>query len=211
PHRPDHRRGDRGRRERRDQADHQALLVALDDDDVRAVRARQSRRPGAPGRRGVQSRRDHVHGGWLPDGRSVPRRVHRRDHRRYRHLHRRRHRRDGDPRLTSETSPATRPRAAARRYGTPAFVTDLATLGAACRDVVTAFPDPVLRQYSVKANDAPAVIPAVTTNGFGANVVSRGEWAQASRAGVPNARTTLEGVGKTTADLAAAARAARRH
>ncbi|HXS71745.1 MAG TPA: hypothetical protein VN839_09220 [Patescibacteria group bacterium] len=99
-------------------------------------------------------------------------------------------------------------RAAARRYGTPAFVTDLATLGAACRDVVTAFPDPVLRQYSVKANDVPAVIAAVTTNGFGANVVSRGEWAQASRAGVPNERTTLEGVGKTTADLAAAARAA---
>ena len=38
--------------------------------------------------------------------------------------------------------------------------------------------------------------------------MSRGEWAQASRAGVPNERTTLEGVGKTTADLAAAARAA---
>jgi diaminopimelate decarboxylase len=38
--------------------------------------------------------------------------------------------------------------------------------------------------------------------------VSRGEWAQASRAGVGNDRTTLEGIGKTTADLAAAARAA---
>ncbi len=52
------------------------------------------------------------------------------------------------------------------------------------------------------------MISAVATNGFGANVVSRGEWALASRAGVPNERTTLEGVGKTTADLRAAARAA---
>jgi diaminopimelate decarboxylase len=52
------------------------------------------------------------------------------------------------------------------------------------------------------------VIAAVAANGFGANVVSRGEWAQATRAGVPNERTTLEGIGKTTADLRAAARAA---
>ena len=73
---------------------------------------------------------------------------------------------------------------------------------------MTAFPDPILRQYSVKANDVPAVIAAVTANGFGANVVSRGEWAQASRAVVPNHRTTLEGIGKTGADLRAAARAA---
>ena len=52
------------------------------------------------------------------------------------------------------------------------------------------------------------MIAAVTANGFGANVVSRGEWAQARRAGVPSEQTTLEGVGKTAADLAAAARAA---
>lgn len=73
---------------------------------------------------------------------------------------------------------------------------------------MAAFPDPILRQYSVKANDVPAVIAAVTTNGFGANVVSRGEWALATRAGVPSQRTTLEGIGKTGADLKAAARAA---
>ena len=52
------------------------------------------------------------------------------------------------------------------------------------------------------------MIAAIAANGFGANVVSRGEWAQATRAGVPNDRTTLEGVGKTPADLRAAARAA---
>jgi diaminopimelate decarboxylase len=47
----------------------------------------------------------------------------------------------------------------------------------------------------------PAVIGAVAARGFGANVVSRGEWALARRAGVPNAWITLEGIGKTPADL----------
>jgi diaminopimelate decarboxylase len=37
--------------------------------------------------------------------------------------------------------------------------------------------------------------------GWGANVVSSGEWAGARTAGVPASRTTLEGVGKTDADL----------
>ncbi len=54
----------------------------------------------------------------------------------------------------------------------------------------------------------PAVIAQVAARGFGANVVSRGEWALARRAGVPNDRITLEGVGKTPADLRDAARAA---
>jgi diaminopimelate decarboxylase len=39
--------------------------------------------------------------------------------------------------------------------------------------------------------------------------VSRGEWAVATRAGIPNERITLEGVGKTDDDLAAVVRAAR--
>jgi diaminopimelate decarboxylase len=99
-------------------------------------------------------------------------------------------------------------RAAARRYGTPLFVTDLATIDAACAAVAAAFPDPIIRQYSVKANDVPAVIARVAAQGFGANVVSRGEWALARRGGVPNDRITLEGVGKTPADLRDAARAA---
>jgi diaminopimelate decarboxylase len=71
-----------------------------------------------------------------------------------------------------------------------------------------AFPDPIVRQYSVKANDVPAVIAQVASRGFGANVVSRGEWALARRAGVPNERITFEGIGKTPADLRDAAHAA---
>jgi diaminopimelate decarboxylase len=102
-------------------------------------------------------------------------------------------------------------RAAARRFGTPAYVTDVVTIDAAAAALARAFPNPWIRQYSVKANDVPAVIAAVcgASGSPGANVVSRGEWAAASAAGVPNARITLEGVGKTDADLRAAVRAAR--
>ena len=99
-------------------------------------------------------------------------------------------------------------RTAARRVGTPVHVTDVATLDRAATAVREAFPDPWIRQYSIKANDVVAVVAEVTDRGFGANCVSRGEWAVARRAGVPNARITLEGVGKTDADLRAAVRAA---
>jgi diaminopimelate decarboxylase len=99
-------------------------------------------------------------------------------------------------------------RDAARRFGTPLYVTDGAALDAAAEAVRAAFPDPWLRSYSLKANDLPAIVARIATHGFGANVVSRGEWALARRAGIPNAAMTLEGIGKTDADLRAAARAA---
>ena len=98
-------------------------------------------------------------------------------------------------------------REAAGRHGTPTYVTDLAALDRAAATVRDAFPYPWVRQYSLKANDVPAIVAAVTSRGFGANVVSRGEWAIARRAGVPNGRITLEGVGKTDADLRDAVRA----
>jgi diaminopimelate decarboxylase len=85
---------------------------------------------------------------------------------------------------------------------------DRAALAEAAAEVRAAFPDPTVRQFSVKANDVPAVIREVSSHGYGANVVSRGEWALARRAGVPNDATTLEGVGKTRADLRAAVAAA---
>ncbi len=99
-------------------------------------------------------------------------------------------------------------RAAARRAGTPSYVTDLATLDAAAARVTGAFPDPWERRYSLKANDTPALVAHLAGLGFGANVVSRGEWALATRAGVANGAITLEGIGKSQADLRAAARAA---
>jgi len=99
-------------------------------------------------------------------------------------------------------------RAIARRFGTPTYVTDVVALEAAAGAVGAAFPAPWERRYSLKANDLPAIVARLAGLGFGANVVSRGEWALATRAGIPNADITLEGIGKTDADLAAAARAA---
>ena len=78
-------------------------------------------------------------------------------------------------------------RAIARRYGTPVYVTDIAALETAAEAVSAAFPDPWERRYSLKANDLPALVARLAGLGFGANVVSRGEWALATRAGIPNA------------------------
>jgi len=120
----------------------------------------------------------------------------------------------GTPARGAATSAGARPpaiadalRAVAARHGTPAYVTDLATLDRAAAAVREAFPYPWIRQYSLKANDVPEIVAEVTSRGFGANVVSRGEWAIARRAGVPNGRITLEGVGKTDVDLRDAVRA----
>jgi len=101
-------------------------------------------------------------------------------------------------------------RAAANRFGTPVYLTDEAAVTAAAEELRAAFPDPWIRQYSLKANDVAAVVALATgpAHGLGANVVSRGEWAIARRAGVANPRITFEGVGKTDADLAAAVRSA---
>ena len=99
-------------------------------------------------------------------------------------------------------------RRAGARFGTPVQVTDAATLETAATAVRTAFPDPWLRAFSVKANDVAAIVARIAGLGFDANVVSRGEWAVARRAGLANDRITLEGVGKTDADLRAAVAAA---
>jgi diaminopimelate decarboxylase len=90
-------------------------------------------------------------------------------------------------------------RAIALRHGTPVYVTDIAALETAAEAVRVAFPLPWERRYSLKANDLPALVARLAGLGFGANVVSRGEWALATRAGIPNADITLEGIGKTDA------------
>ncbi|HEX4897915.1 MAG TPA: hypothetical protein VFV53_06095 [Candidatus Limnocylindrales bacterium] len=100
-------------------------------------------------------------------------------------------------------------RLAARRFGTPVAVTDVHQLVTAAEGIRSAFPDPWLRAYSLKANDVASIVARVTDLGFDANVVSRGEWAVATRAGVPDDRITIEGAGKSDADLRAAVHAAR--
>ncbi|MFM2106614.1 MAG: Diaminopimelate decarboxylase [Chloroflexota bacterium] len=99
-------------------------------------------------------------------------------------------------------------RLAARRAGTPAYVVDELALAAAADELAAAFPDPWLRHHSLKANDTPAVVALLGARGVDANVVSAGEWTLARRGGIPNDRTTLEGIGKSDGDLRAAVRAA---
>src|SRR3954452_2097816 len=90
----------------------------------------------------------------------------------------------------------------------PVHVTSVPALEAAAAELQAAFPDPWLRAFSVKANDVPAVVARLGRLGLGANVVSRGEWAVARAAGIPNELGTLEGIGKSDADLRAAVEAA---
>ena len=99
--------------------------------------------------------------------------------------------------------------AAAHRYGTPCYLTDLGELDRCARELRSAFPEPWLVHYSLKANPLPAVVARLAGAGLGANVVSRGEWDAAARAGLPNSEVTLEGIGKRDADLEAAVAAAR--
>jgi diaminopimelate decarboxylase len=92
---------------------------------------------------------------------------------------------------------------AAEIYGTPLYVVDVAAVNRAAGAVEAAFPAPWVRQYSLKANDLPAITELLADRGWGPNVVSGGEWASARAAGVAADRTTFEGVGKTDADLLA--------
>ena len=76
--------------------------------------------------------------------------------------------------------------AAAERYGTPCYLTDLAELDSCAVRLRSAFPAPWMVSYSLKANPLPAIVGRLGGFGLGANVVSLGEWQAASQAGVPN-------------------------
>jgi diaminopimelate decarboxylase len=99
-------------------------------------------------------------------------------------------------------------RAAADAYATPQYVTDLGTLDRCAAEVESAFPQPWLRQYSLKANGLPALVRRLARRGWGGNVVSAGEWRLARRAGLPNAAISFEGIGKTDSELRMVVRAA---
>jgi diaminopimelate decarboxylase len=99
-------------------------------------------------------------------------------------------------------------RAAADSYDTPLYVTDLQTLDRCAAEIESAFPQPWLRQYSLKANGLPALVRRLAHRGWGGNVVSAGEWRLARRAGLPNAVISFEGIGKTDRELGMVVRAA---
>jgi diaminopimelate decarboxylase len=100
-------------------------------------------------------------------------------------------------------------RQAARRYGTPLYLYDLGRLRDDAREVAAAFPDPWLRLYSLKANGLPPLVREIAGVGYGANVVSRGEWRLAKAAGMADENIALSGIGKSERDLAQAAAAGR--
>lgn len=97
---------------------------------------------------------------------------------------------------------------AAERFGTPAYVMDVAAIASAASELESAFRPPWVLQYSLKANDLPAITAFLHQRGWGANVVSVGEWQFARQVGVPNRATTFEGIGKTDAQLEHAVREA---
>jgi diaminopimelate decarboxylase len=90
---------------------------------------------------------------------------------------------------------------AADRFGTPVYVVDLPSVAAAAEQVESAFGAPWVRQYSLKANDLPAISTFLGERGWGGNVVSAGEWQHASRGGLGNGAVSFEGIGKTDAQL----------
>jgi len=98
--------------------------------------------------------------------------------------------------------------AAAGAYDTPLYATDLQTLDRCAAEVESAFGEPWLRQYSLKANGLPALVRRLARRSWGGNVVSAGEWRLARRAGLPNAAISFEGIGKTDQELAMVVRAA---
>jgi diaminopimelate decarboxylase len=92
-------------------------------------------------------------------------------------------------------------RQAARSFGTPLYFYDRAALRRDAAALRSAFPDPWLRLYSLKANGLPSLIGELAGSGFGASAVSGGELSLAARAGFAPGMTALEGIGKTPADL----------
>jgi diaminopimelate decarboxylase len=91
--------------------------------------------------------------------------------------------------------------AAAARFGTPVYVTDMVDVAAAAARMEAAFAPPWQRLYSLKANDLPAITTYLHGRGWGASVVSAGEWRHARAAGVTNESVAFEGLGKTDAQL----------
>ena len=95
--------------------------------------------------------------------------------------------------------------AAAERWGTPLYVTDLDAAVASARAWSEALPPDSLVAYAVKANPDPALLRRLAAEGIGAEVVGPVELALARRAGIPPERIVVNGVGATDADLADAA------
>ena len=95
-----------------------------------------------------------------------------------------------DPRIAAAAETA------ARTTPTPLYLTSEMEIAAAAEHLETAFPDPWVRSFSLKADPLPEIVGLLAARGWGANCVSLGEITAARSAGVPNSQITLEGIGK---------------
>jgi diaminopimelate decarboxylase len=97
----------------------------------------------------------------------------------------------------------------ARRYGTPLYVVDEATLRStaqAYRSALAAhYPGPALALYASKANSSLAITAVVAAEGLGLDAVSAGELLTAVRGGMPPERIVLHGNNKSLDELRLAA------
>ncbi len=96
----------------------------------------------------------------------------------------------------------------ARRYGTPLYVLDEASLRATCRAYREAllehYPGPSLALYASKANSSLAISALVASEGLGLDAVSAGELLTALEGGMPAERIVFHGNNKSEAELALA-------
>src|SRR6185312_14740528 len=99
----------------------------------------------------------------------------------------------------------------ARRYGTPLYIYDRATIVNACKRYVQAFHEyyhasPVHILYASKAYLSPLIAGLVAEQGMGLDVVSGGELALAQRANFPMQRISFHGNNKSVDELRLALR-----
>ena len=93
----------------------------------------------------------------------------------------------------------------AKRYGTPLYVLDEATLRSTCRAYRTAlerhYSGPSLPVYASKANSSLVMSSIAASEGFGLDAVSAGELLTALRGGMPGERMVLHGNNKSDEEL----------
>lgn len=91
-----------------------------------------------------------------------------------------------------------------RRFGSPLYVFDAATLRARARSVLAAFGPDIGVLYSIKANPSMALARILRDEGCGAEIASLGELEVALAAGFAAEGLRFAGPGKTSEELAAA-------
>lgn len=94
----------------------------------------------------------------------------------------------------------------AERYGTPTYVYGAGTIRSrfgALRDAFRAENVPMHIHYAVKANDHLAILNLLHGQGAGADIVSKGEFLRALKAGIAPGNIVYSGVGKAVDELEA--------